>query len=168
MTRTALIGAALLLFGGTSCSRPQEPVLNVPKEWKELRAGAAFTLYAPPGTTFRPEQGEDSFVGHFDGTNFTITFDYGAYSDHLSAEAADNRFRVEHFGVGGQPALFVVGPSLGQYGCGPEKEVAAEFVQGAGKSPIGLQNLLSISACMDSEKQTETVRSIFRTIRFSN
>ena len=163
MKRTTLISAVFVLFVGASCSRPQEPVMNVPKEWKEIRAGNSFSLYAPPGTTFRSERGIDSFVGGFDGANFRITFDYGAYSNHLNDEVADTRYRVEHFGVGGQLALFVVGPSRGQDGCGNDKEVAAMFVRDAGS-----QNLLMILACMDSEKQTETVRTIFRTIRFLN
>ena len=164
---SALIGVVCTFIVVSSCSRPQEPVLIIPDGWKELRAGNKFSLYAPPGTTFRPERGIDSFVGGFDGPNFKITFDYGAYSNQLDDEVADASYRVEHFGAGGQLALFVIGPSKGQDGCANDKEVAAMFVRGVGKNTIG-SNLLMILACMDSEKQTGTVRSIFRTIRFLN
>ena len=157
-----LISVVFILIIASSCSRPQEPVLIIPDGWKEIRAGSSFSLYAPPGTTFRPERGVDSFVGVFDGTNFKITFDYGAYSNSLSGYAADPRYRVEHFGVGSKLALFVVGPSEGQDGCESGKAIADMYLLHR------TNDRLEISACMDSDKQTGTIRSIFRTIRFLN
>ena len=99
-------------------------------------------------------------MGHFVGKGFVVTFDYGAYSNALGAEASDPGYRTEHFGVGGQLAVFVVGPSQGQDACARTKTIAALYVHGRGSS-----NLM-ISACLDDGTQVQTARSMFRTIRF--
>jgi hypothetical protein len=142
--------------------------MDVPAGWTELRARNDFTLYAPAGTTFQQGQGGDPFVGKFDGANFYMRFDYGGHSNPSTAEVDDQNHHIEHFGVGGQLVLFVLGPSTGQEDCSLGKEVAAMSMRGVGRTPAGLPNFLTIFACMDSSSQTGTVRSMVRTIRFLN
>jgi hypothetical protein len=38
-------------------------------------------MWVPPGYTYRPIQGEDSFIGAFEGEQVYVEFDFGWYSD---------------------------------------------------------------------------------------
>ncbi len=81
------------------CGKP------APADWPRLEAGDAFSVAAPPGWTYTPLQGIDSFVGAFEGDGVRITFDFGMYSS-LGAFEGDPAFSFTTETIDGYEATF--------------------------------------------------------------
>ena len=81
-----LVATGLMLASCTGIPSPTKELCSdtssfaLPSDWVEVTADSEFSLWAPPGTTYQPIQGIDSFVGEFRAANFTITFDLGRYN----------------------------------------------------------------------------------------
>jgi hypothetical protein len=84
---------------------PVMPPVTAPKGWTKLDAGGKFTIYAPPGSYYHPQQDIDSFVGEIVTPDFTLAFDYGLYSNDLRGMASDIGYREQKFTSSGHPAF---------------------------------------------------------------
>jgi hypothetical protein len=62
---------------------PNDPIAS---GWKRIQVGDAFSFDAPLDTQTIPLQGIDSSVGGYKSDRFNLSFDYGAFSNSLSAE----------------------------------------------------------------------------------
>jgi hypothetical protein len=140
------------------------PVNTIPANWIAITAGKAFSLRAPPGTRFRPEQGIDSFVSGFDGPGFTMTFDYGVYSNPLEDLKADPQFTTEQAGIDGRLALIVEGPGHNQFGC--KQWLVALHTMRTSAGMFDRENTLTMGACVKDAAAAPQIKAIFRTIRF--
>ena len=96
---TSLLFALLLL---TACQPTEEESTlfndvvenSVPEDWAMIDVGD-FTLYAPAGWEYVPEQGIDSMIGKIEGDSMSLEFDYGAYSGFLDNGTESNYDIVE-------------------------------------------------------------------------
>jgi len=98
---------------------------TVPAGWEKLKAGDAFTVYAPPGTMLSaPNEetstgrnkadlpGHDAYVGHIDGPGFALRFDYGAFDDDLSFAGTGRDVLEEALKIDGRDANIVTANHL--------------------------------------------------------
>jgi hypothetical protein len=150
------VASAVAVSSAALAAQPDE------SNWITLRAGNAFTLRAPPSTTFKPEQGIDSFVGAFENPKFEIEFDYGAYSDTLERFRNEPAVHSEQIVIDGRKALFVSGPDK-DGGCAL---FTAAYVSVAGQAGHWPNTALEIGGCAGSPETVETLRAIFQTIKF--
>lgn len=75
---------ALVLF--SACAKTET---SVPENWALIDVGE-FTVQAPAGWTYVPEQGIDSKIGFIEGDGLSLEFDYGMYSGFLDSGTEDN------------------------------------------------------------------------------
>lgn len=148
--------------------------MDVVDDWIELKEANAFTFRAPSGTTKMPVQGYDSLVGAYVnppfrvgvpyGTNFSIGFDYGVWSNNLSDHRNDPRFSKENVGVDGRTAIIVTGPGSGEWGC--SDHLTAMYVvilQYQRQQPVALE----MHGCTKDVSQIPTIHQIFKSVRFT-
>ncbi len=159
---------------------------SAPADWITLNAHNVFSLRVPPRTSFRWEQGIDSFASTIVGPDFEIVFDYGMYSPGLEREEHNPRYTVSSVLIDGRPSQIVAGPNLGQWGCkrrfmvglyvpnvtsgrarwyalDPHHWLTLLLVNGP-----ELTTKLAMSACIGSQEQIPVMKQIFRSIRFDN
>ncbi len=103
-----LIFATLLLFG---CG--QESYVRVPPGWEDLDA-YVFTVSAPQGWVYTPEQGIDSTIGTIQGDGITLEFDYGMYSGFIDNDT-DVEYSITEKTIDGYQAKIAV-PTKGEKG----------------------------------------------------
>lgn len=70
---------------------------DVPADWVEVKAGAMFTVKAPPGTTFQRIQTGDAFAGAFHGQGFDLAVEFGYHRDEPKTPANATNPKVEKF-----------------------------------------------------------------------
>ncbi len=98
---------------------------TVPQGWVKLKAGDAFTFYAPQGTVLaEPGEtasaghdagalpGRDTYIGHVNGPGFALRFDYGAFDDDLSFAQAGKDTLEEALRIDGRDANIVTARDL--------------------------------------------------------
>ena len=156
--------AAFVFCIATIMQAEAEPLpTHVPPDWTESTAGDAFSLRAPPGTSYKPGQVIDSLVGVFTSPEFELASDYGLYSNSLT-QWQDNAQYVERaVEVDGKPAKLVTAYA---------PEVTAErpylialYVADVKRSSLGGVKL-SLIASVASPDQFATIEQIFGSIRF--
>lgn len=173
--RRPVRSAALLLAIATSALAPAstaatqanlagtpEPPATVAEPWVRIEAGAVFSFTAPPATRGGPAQGEDSFVGAYEGPGFWLGFDYGPYSGAFRDDAIDDaRFvgpaTLEKLTIDGRAAQILTGPAVGAGECDLVSDL---FIVG----PTKAQNLF-VTACLDAQSRAD-VRRLYESIRF--
>ena len=147
--RMLLAAIAAVVLGAGSASAG--------KDWVALKAGNVFSLDAPRGTHYEPQQGIDSFVGEFAGPGFALDFDYGNYSDRLGDLRADPEFQVENTRIDGHDAVIVSGPGPRDRGC--SATFTGVYVT------VDSYNALEMNACTDGDK-VGTLKAMFRSLKF--
>ena len=96
---------------------------TVPPGWVKLKAGDAFTFYAPPDAVLPSAKaepgkhdvdlpGHDAFVGHLDLPGIALRFDYGAFDDDLSFAAQGKDELEEALMIDGRDANIVTARDL--------------------------------------------------------
>jgi hypothetical protein len=93
-----LAAAGLIAFCVTGCGispAVAQPGAAVPKDWRHVDAGS-FSFMAPPSLQKQGGQAIDSQAGQLSNDTLTLHYDYGLYSDPLSAraEVRDHRSRT--------------------------------------------------------------------------
>jgi hypothetical protein len=156
---------AVLIVGTVACVARAAPESRLERPWTELTADGLFTLRAPPGTSYRREQGIDSVGGEFDGPGFTMTYDFGIYSGELDDAILDARYQVDKVVIDGKTATIVEGPGGGAC-TGPRKTLVGVHVVGFGGGFHGQPNTLAIWACADGTSEAFIVKAIYLSLRF--
>jgi len=156
LMRASTLGWVIVtaLLPGCTPSTSIEP----PSGWTPIDA-KKFTFSVPPDVKAMPTFGIDSYVGEYRGDAIAFHFDYGIYSDPLECSSKSGfAERLER--IGGKKAKIV---SFHNPGSGyPFDEAIAIHFPSAG--PKGIK--LTVFATCQTQKEYETVRVIFRTIRF--
>ena len=145
-------------------SHPAEPV---PRNWIELKAGQAFTIKAPPGTKFQPEQGIDSFVGSFVGRGFKIHFDYGIYSNDLEGMRGKKGIAFTDTQIDEKKGVIVIArPNTP--GCRTEvaSHIKTAHVKRFSFLGRGYPKSLTIYGCANIEDNVQIMKSMYRSIHF--
>lgn len=140
----------------------------VPSDWVQLAATARsgkteFTLRAPPGTLYVPQQGIDSFVGDINGSDFRLGFDYGAYTNDMSdAEHDGSKFLKTQ--VDGREALLVAGRSVENInGC--HGYFVGFYMRVHGRDVLhNFPAALGLFGCAKDAAAVDLVWTVFRTI----
>lgn len=173
MPPTAIEGP-ILHFDPYGWNRPATPA-QPPTGWIKIDAGTAFSFYAPPGTSYRPLQGIDSFVGEIVGTHFKMQFDFGRYSADSSELARDKDFRSEPVVIDGRQAEITSATDNAWEKVldAPYAHVISLYMPGAtcdkATFTYGLScqpNRLGIYGAARTSEGADTVRKIYKTLRF--
>lgn len=136
---------------------------EVPPDWIKVSVGSDFDLMAPAGTSFRPGKAIDSNAGEIVTPDFTLSFDYGLYSNPLNDMSRYTNHETHDARVDGKPALIVTAntprfPTDRPYFIGIHFPKVKTSILGAVK--------LTIEGQLDVEDRYTTVERMFRTIRF--
>jgi hypothetical protein len=123
----------------------------------------SFSVLLPPGWTYEPLQGIDSFVGRYYGGGMELLFDYGIYSDPLNYDA-DPAYDVHEETIGGLTAK-IVRPNGPQGITGVHVAFVKSFEFPADNIPFDVR--LTITGQDLTLEQQEIVLQIFRSIRFA-
>jgi hypothetical protein len=70
-------------LAGRCAERPPD---GLPRSSRRVDANGKFSFVVPPDVVQKEAQGEDSYVGLFEGPRYTLTFDYGEYGTALDGE----------------------------------------------------------------------------------
>lgn len=135
----------------------------VPADWVKLVVQGKFELMAPPGSKYVPRQGIDSAVGRVETPDFTLDFDYGAYSDPLKPRSGFLQYRSREVTVDGKAARIVTAFS-------PEHSADRPYFIGIHfdnlkRSVIGPVRL-TMATWVGTPKAYKTIESVFGTITF--
>lgn len=130
-----------------------------PSTWHSVDTGS-FSVLLPPGWTYEPNQGIDSFIGDFVGDGVTLHFDYGWYSNSLPYDD-DPNYHVHFETVAGRDAKIVY-PTSG------DGETGIYFPAVTGGPPFAPQMLTrhNIIGQDLTQAQRDIALQIFRSIRF--
>jgi hypothetical protein len=161
---------------------------TVPAGWVKLKAGDAFSFYAPPGTVLSaPNEetssgrnvadlpGHNSYVGHVDAPGIALRFDYGAFDDDLSFAAAGRDVLEEALIVDGRDANIVTAQALpGDVSFAPDKPWFAGLLVARvaprtayyGLSDV-VWNRLRFFGYAKTQAQADIVRKMFATVEFT-
>lgn len=107
----------------------------------------------------------DSCAASYEGPGFTLTNDYGIYSDELRDAERNNAVRVEKTLIDGKKATLVIGPG-GDACAKPRKTMVGVHVVGFATGFAGEPNTLAMWACVDSDSDVQIVNRMFRSLRF--
>jgi hypothetical protein len=164
-TARLLVGLALVTLGG--CAPEATPNMAgwppseaVPRGWKRILVGDAFSFEAPADTQPFPLEGIDSAVGGYESSRFKIAFDYGAYSNSLSDETPwividGHKARLE-LGLGDCQV-----PPAGHEDWRHVGYVHVELRPGANR--LGL----TMSGCAADEAGLEDLRRLYQSLSFN-
>jgi hypothetical protein len=130
---------------------------SLPADWQQI--GQGFGVMAPPGWTFQPLQGIDSYVGEISGDGMRLQFDYGYYSNSLQYDD-DPSYVVTWETIGGWPAK-LVRPLPGVDGV-----TGVYFADLGNAPPFDMPTRFEISARGLTSAQQDVALEIFRTLRF--
>lgn len=114
-----------------------------------------FSVLLPPGWSYEPAQGIDSFVGSFVGPNARLEFDYGAFSNSLPYEQ-DPTYDVHEETISGRTAKIVISNNNGVVG--------VHFEQRA-LGPRAATSALTVAGSAFTAEQEAIALQIFRSIR---
>jgi hypothetical protein len=125
-----------------------------------IAIGKVMTLRAPPGTRFLPGTG-DSAAGSLAGDGFSLSLDYGVYSDPLIRPDFGSLLRAEDVVIDGRAGRFYLWRSP------PGQPPIRIGLHVASVAPTVLGPLrLTITGLLANESSAERVAAMFRTIRF--
>jgi hypothetical protein len=142
----------------TSPGCPQKAVDS--SQWLTHDEGA-FTLRLPPGLERQPSSGIDSQVRLWSSDSLRVSYDYGYYSNPLTAEYAEHfpGLRVcEEAGAHGSPRVVIYQTKDGLAG------LAAHWAQ-LSQDAFGTMSLSVFGAARDPE-QRAVLLAIIRSVRF--
>jgi len=144
------IGVALLC--GLLGSIPSNSI-RPPRGWVKIDA-RYFDFYVPPDLRSTPVTSIDSFVGRYKGNSFSISFDYGAYSDPLDGSGGGSTYHLHFEHIDGKRARvgFLEYTNSG----------LVDYAVGVNFREQGL----TMTANCKSRAGCETARIIFRTVKF--
>ena len=148
-----LISVVAVLWGCTPSTSVDRPA-----GWAQIDA-KKFTFWVPPDVKAVPTHGIDSYVGQFKGEAIAFGFDYGFYSDPL--EYSDRKdFTEKSEWIWGKKAKIVSfhNPRSDH----PFDEAIAVHFPDTGTKGIKL----TVFATCRTQKDYDTARTIFRTIKF--
>jgi hypothetical protein len=127
--------------------------------WRSVDTGP-FSVLLPPGWSYEPRQGIDSFVGAFSGEGVTLSFDYGWYSGDPE-DPSDATQRVHRESIAGRAAKIVLAGGYAalhlQVSPSPPDEPLAGF------TPVDLFTVYGEDL---AASEREVVLQIFRSLRF--
>jgi hypothetical protein len=134
--------------------------------WVKLSTGDAFTFEAPAGTVeYRDGMPIDSFAQSYRGPGFTLSFDYGAYSNDLRNQKALPAYHAEEIVIDGRKGVLITGPGRNLWGC--HDTVTAAYVVVRHEGLFGAAIRFQIDGCAATPEGIATLHAIFRTIRFT-
>ena len=134
-----------------------------PAVWTRRDVGP-FVLYLPPDLEVVPTRGIDSFVEEYRGRDFSLSFDYGWYSDPLKYRNRP-RYKRQLVSVDGFSAWLVSFHDPSQHREFPAV-IAIHF---RNVSPVQKRdkNRLTLYARCRSEEQYPLLRHVFSSLRFA-
>ena len=91
----------------SGCSPAGEQKSELSGDWIEVSADAPFSLLAPSGTLSIKGGGKDSITGSFEGPGSNLIYDYGRYSDPLTARADDTDYNLQELEIDGKQARLI-------------------------------------------------------------
>jgi hypothetical protein len=163
--RTAVVSALVVFALGLALVLPNYGYAKDVSQanWIDVAAGSSFTMRCPPGTKFRAEQGIDSFASGISGPGFSIEFDYGRYSPTLSDFISQPGVQSEPIEVDGKPASVAWGPAHDRW-C--NTWIVAMRTGPVSDGISDQPNTLFMEACARRIATIETIKTMFRSIRF--
>ena len=146
---------ALALSG---CQPPPSTSIGPPAGWIAVKA-SQFVFYVPPDMKQIPAQAEDSEEALYQGNSISLSYDYGPWSDPLK-HTEKPQFKGQAERIDGRLARIV---SFSNPGSGhPFDNAIAVHFSDTGKPKMKL----TLFATCKTTKDYETVKTIFRTIKF--
>jgi hypothetical protein len=130
------------------------PPVEIPPGWTTVDS-QKFKFSIPPDLKEVSIRGIDSFVGQYKGTNLSLSFDYGDYSDPLIH--CQGAAHVEE--IDGKTAKIVT-ECYSRRGDSPRHGIGVHFPK------LGRDTKLTVLVECNSTNDFETAKTIFRTIRF--
>lgn len=171
------VGAGLKTAIGELHQLTAMPVVPAPhpETWIKLDIGGKFSLYAPPGTTYRPLQGIDSFVGQIRGQGFRMFFDFGDYANDHSGWKSAEGYTEQGVMIDGHPGIIRMAPRLGHRDengfIGPYFVGLYVKLPSRRRTYFGLSahwGALGISAGATSSSKANEVRQMYQTVEISD
>jgi hypothetical protein len=162
------IGVFLILVGLVFAFWSIQPAASalarkVPVNWITLDVGGKFELKAPPGSAYVPRRGIDSSVGRIETPDFTLDFDYGAYSGPLRPSPEARQYQARQVEIDGKAATIVTAFAPGLSADRPYF-IGAHFPN-LKRSVIGPIRL-TMTAWVRAPKNFEAIEAVFASIRF--
>lgn len=132
-------------------------------DWKRFKI-CGFTFYTPKTLKNLNSKGIDSCVGGFEDTNLSIEIDYGWYSSRYKKYTYDSKleFREETIEIDNKSAQLVT------YIDG-QKDAVKKYIAGLYlevKNDGAITTALNMTTRVVTEKDLETAKQIFQTIKF--
>jgi hypothetical protein len=152
-------GLRLYPYGSSTGPEPSCCPASGPSTWHSVDTGP-FSVLLPPGWTYEPDQGIDSFIGTFAGDGMRLRFDYGWYSNSLPHDN-DPAYHVHFETVAGRDAKIAY-PNSGN------GETGIYFPGVTGGPPFAPDMLTrhNIIGQNLTPAQRDVALQIFRSIRF--
>jgi hypothetical protein len=158
---------------GICAELPPEPL---PRTYRRVWSGNAFSFFVPPDLAEDNVEGEDSVVGAFTGPKMRLSYDYGRYSNPLESENDDGGPPMDRIlsrkevTLSGRPAVLVTMEEL-------LMQPTPYFLSGVHfpKVPVAFPSLslgggdeakLTMTATCDAPADCASAEGIFRSIEF--
>ncbi len=160
--KLAGIGLASALFLIVSASMATES--GLPDNWINVSANQKFDLMAPAGTEVHPAKGIDSFVGSIEAPDFSLSFDYGRYSNPLNDMSGDAKYEIRDVVIDGKAAN-VITAYAPRFSTDRPYFIGIHFPE-VKKTAVG-STKLTVFSLLETADYYTVVANIFETIQFN-
>jgi hypothetical protein len=143
---------------------PEPPTTSINPETRftPVSAGSQFTLEAPVGSKYVPQQGFDSFVGLIKSPDYSLQFDKGLYSGALRDNGNNTNYQSQDVMIDGKQAQLVTSfdPTPGA-----ERPYFAG-IHFPGEQTGFTASKFTMTTHLASADQYSEIDKVFRSIRF--